>query len=623
MGKENKYRGGHVDSDTGNVYINDKSNYPRKKGEIDKETSDVYSSSGGIFDIRVKKLGNTEGKTYYRDYTFLFGTAHGEEKAGYINEKGEIISINNFTKTERVIGELRGKPENAFAYFSTRFEELEKKIYEFVEECEKIPDKASLLLKIRHQYNILENYNAIGDFEKLGKEIKYLEDESQKEWNDRYNLKNNLLNQALCLTDYSSDFYDARFIFFKLNKEWKEAGPLPGEEAKDLNKQWFNNSKKFFELAESQENERINSKKEIISEAQCLIDGDDFKMIGEKLKELSDNYKEIGKIFDIDKRQEIDDKFYGLIKSFSERKKEHFNLVKKEKEEIIEEIKEIIDSDENWKNKDGKIKELKNNFKNLGFCGDKEDEQEMWQILKDMIASYREKKETFFKKRDEESDTSITNKELIIEELIETIDSGLSWKEKNEIVKELSEKFKDTGRIYNKEKNDELWERFKEIKQNYFDKRTSFFENRNKEDTEAINEREEIIRELNNAIDSGLSWKEKNEIVKELSEKFKDASRIYNKEKSDELWEEFNSLKQSYYEDRTTFFKEKRIESIEWKKSKIEELEEKINHWQDVINNLNPGGRAEEIEEVMNEKISNAEERIETLEKEIEDLESR
>jgi len=388
MSKENKYKGGHVDVDTGNVYINDKSKYPRKKAEIDKETSDVYSTSGGIFDIRVKKLGNVEGETYYRDYTFFLGTMHGEEKAGYINEKGEIVSINNFTKTERIIGELKGKPENAFAYFSTRFEELEKKIYEFVEECRKIPDKASLLLKIKHQYGILENYNAIGDFQKLGKEIKYLEDESQKEWWGRYNFKNDLLNKAFTLTNCSFDFYEARFNFFELKKQWKDAGPLPGEEARELNQQWFDISKKFFELAKSQENERINQKKEIISQAQYWVSTDDLKIINENLKELSKRYKEVGNIFDKDKKKEINDEFYGLIKSFYERKQNHFDLVKKEKNSIVEKLEETINSNAKWKEKDEKIRELKNNFKNLGFCGDKKEDEEMWQTLNNQIENY-------------------------------------------------------------------------------------------------------------------------------------------------------------------------------------------------------------------------------------------
>ncbi len=546
MSKENNYKKGYINNESGRVFIEDKNRNLRHKGNFDKETGDVYSVSKVLCDVITvaeDNLGNVRDKVFYRNYTFFFGCGNGEEKAGYINEKNEIVCINNFTNEERIIGQLRGKPENALAYFATRFVALEEKINDFVDEYRSTNDKASCLLKIKHQYEILANYNALGDFEKLAKKIKDLESESQREWNIRYNLKSELLKQAAYLANYSDDFFQARLEFYGLLKQWREAGPLPGEKGRLLGQNWFENSKIFFEKAENQEYNRVHEKQKIISQARDWVNNPNLKLANQKLKEFSQMYKDIGGIFNRDKRTELDDDFYGMLKIFSERKTEHYSSVMREKQEIVREISGIIDSGQKWKEKDEKIKELKEKFKSLGFSGNKEEDQALWDEMQGKIEIY--------------------------------------WEDKNK-----------------------------------------YFEKRKNENQDAKDKKERIIDELKKIIDGSETFKEKDERIKELREEFKSAGSVGSKEENQALWNEFSEIANDYWEDKNKYFETKKQESINWKKNKIEELEEKIEHWEEVIGNLRPGRRAEEIEESLQEKIDNTKERISKLQEDIDNLEN-
>ncbi len=178
-------------------------------------------------------------------------------------------------------------------------------------------------------------------------------------------------------SDKISDWNEKTKEILDLQKKWEAIGGLPREHAKEVNKHFwssfksfFNNKNKFFKKLESQRDENLLKKEDLVKRAEGLKESSDWEKTAEQLKELQREWKDIGPIPEKN-RNEVYKKFKKACDTFFNKRREHSKEVESEykvnlrkKDEICVEIEKMVQ--EKVKDMD-RFKELQVLFNGIGF----------------------------------------------------------------------------------------------------------------------------------------------------------------------------------------------------------------------------------------------------------------
>ena len=190
--------------------------------------------------------------------------------------------------------------------------------------------------------------------------------------------KKKLIDEAEALID-SKDIAKAARKVNKLHRRWKKTGNLP---QKDENEMWdrfkaatdaFNDRKsENIDKLREQEEQNYEQKLELIKKAEELIDSEEWSKTHSELQKLMDEWKRIGPV-PRRKSGKIWKKFKEAMDHFYNRRREFFKEVKeerkdnlKEKEEVLEKLKEL-QSHENPIEAVNLAKPLQEEFKKAGY----------------------------------------------------------------------------------------------------------------------------------------------------------------------------------------------------------------------------------------------------------------
>ena len=215
-------------------------------------------------------------------------------------------------------------------------------------------------------------------------------------------------------------------------------------------------------------------KKKIIEQARKLLDKKEILVANRELDRLSEEYKKAGR----SATKEIDDELWNEFKQvkdeFYAKKRAYFEELDKsnaekraKKENIIERAKEVINV-ESIKEANAQMDALRKEWKEVGYSG-KGDEY-LWKDFTKVMDEFQEKK----KERHSEMLKLFEERAAKKEELIKTAKITLANSEftEEEIakVKNLRNEYKTIG-FAGKDKDDDLYQRFNEVIQKYFEEK--------------------------------------------------------------------------------------------------------------------------------------------------------
>ncbi|MBQ6366933.1 MAG: DUF349 domain-containing protein [Erysipelotrichaceae bacterium] len=119
----------------------------------------------------------------------------------------------------------------------------------------------------------------------------------------------------------------------------------------------------------------------------------------------------------------------------------------------------------------------------------------------------------------------------------------------------LFEEWKACGRA-DKEKDDELWAQFKEIRDQFFANKKEYFENLRASFAENKTAKEALIEKAKEA-NTLTSFKEINNIMNDLFEQWKKTGSA-GRENDDELWNAFNGERRAFFKNRNEYYEKMR-----------------------------------------------------------------
>ena len=236
------------------------------------------------------------------------------------------------------------------------------------------------------------------------------------------------------------------------------------------------------------------NKQELIALVKELLEEENLDDRANDLQLLRREYKYLlGRDEDSFAEQEETDKFIALFNELAKKEPKLLSSPYQEKKNIIEAARKLLDKKEILAaNKE--LDKLSDDFRKAGRAGSKEQDDELWNEFRQVKDAFYAKKKAFFEELDKANAEKRAKKEDIIERAkavieVENIREANAqmdalrkeWKEVGYSgkgdeylwkdfakVKNLRNEYKATG-FAGREKDDDLWQRFNEAIQKYFD----------------------------------------------------------------------------------------------------------------------------------------------------------
>ena len=271
--------------------------------------------------------------------------------------------------------------------------------------------------------------------------------------------------------------------FKKIFDRWKEVGPVPAEDARDLNATFRFLVDRFYDnLRLSQELRELDYKvnkeaKELLIRAVAELSTKDWSAsVGAELQRIHTAWKEIGPV-SLEDKEPLWEQFKAASSVLHEKRRVKFEAQKAQNSVRIEaktakvaEAEALRErapkSHQAWQNVTEKLNELRAELGKIGRTfGNQSDE--LWGRFKAVERWAYKERNVFYRERKKNLKSALDVKLAIVvkaEALAQRTDFGAAAKE----MKQLQQEWKDSG-FAPKKQTDELWARFRAAGNAFFD----------------------------------------------------------------------------------------------------------------------------------------------------------
>ena len=213
-------------------------------------------------------------------------------------------------------------------------------------------------------------------------------------------------------------------------------------------------------------------KKKIIEAARKLLDKKEILAANKDLDKLSDDFRKAGRAGSKEQDDELWNEFRQVKDAFYAKKKAFFEELDKanaekraKKEDIIERAKAVIEV-ENIREANAQMDALRKEWKEVGYSG-KGDEY-LWKDFTRVMDEFQEKKKERHGEMLKLFEERAAQKEELIKKAKILLANSEFTEEEIEKVKALRGEYKAIG-FAGKDKDDDLYQRFNEVIQKYFE----------------------------------------------------------------------------------------------------------------------------------------------------------
>src|SRR5688572_1626912 len=288
---------------------------------------------------------------------------------------------------ERQVGEVKEVEDESLQYFAYRFTQFREKVESLIRKIEESENKGSFLMKVLHLKEQIGKYDAIGDFEALHKKLVAAENEIKAAISR--NRDKNLSTKIAMITEAeglqeSIDWKETGERLKELRANWIKTGPVDKALNEEIEERFrtavehfFTRKKDFFEDKHAMINRTLDKYKALIDQAENLKNSEDFEGTTKLLKDLQNQWKEVGGNLPRKTTNELWTKFRAANNHFFERLSKRITETKTEskdkfmeanlarKKELVKEAEALINL-QNMQDATSKAKELQATWKKVG-----------------------------------------------------------------------------------------------------------------------------------------------------------------------------------------------------------------------------------------------------------------
>lgn len=309
----------------------------------------------------------------------------------------------------------------------------------------------------------------------------------------------------------------------ELRARWRETGPVPPHKSAEIwasYRHWNEQFAKHLELDRALYEEELRrnlaQKEEILKGLENLLKMPSAFKAVQFVQPYRKKWAETGPV-PREKAKELFEQFKDLLDKIYERRNEEYRKLqelwqknKEAKEALIAKAQEVAEGTlENFAQYQEKLKqldELLRQWKQIGRTAP-QDAESLWEQFAQVRTQVHKKWYEFKKKREEEWRRNLEKKLQLIEQAEKLLNPD-NWKSATAEMLKLQDQWKAIGPV-GKEKSEEIWKKFREIQDRFFEARKAFLEEipkiyqKNKEAKEAL-----IAAIENFEVPEGYSYKD-------------------------------------------------------------------------------------------------------------------
>ena len=214
-------------------------------------------------------------------------------------------------------------------------------------------------------------------------------------------------------------------------------------------------------------------KKKIIESAKKLLDKKEIIAANRELDRLSEEFKKAGRCSSKEQDDELWNEFRQVKDEFYAKKRAFFEELDKanaekraKKEDIINRAKEVCEKIDNIRDANAQMDALRKEWKEVGYSG--KGDEHLWKDFAKVLDEFQEKKKERHSEMVKVFDERAEKKEELIKTAKRLLANSEFTDEEIEKVKALRNEYKAIG-FAGKEKDDDLYQRFNEVIQKYFE----------------------------------------------------------------------------------------------------------------------------------------------------------
>ena len=287
------------------------------------------------------------------------------------------------------------------------------------------------------------------------------------------------------LVEEQGDMKDAFPKFREIQNRWRETGPVPQQNFRDVNDTYQLYVEKFYDLVQINRELRdldfrknLEAKTEFCEQAEALAENEDVVGAFKELQKLHEQWKEFGPVAK-EFRDSIWERFRAATAVINKKYQAHFEGLKEQqvqnleaKTALCEKVEAIaaqeIKSSSEWNALSKEIVALQGEWRKIGFATRK-DNQKVYDRFRAACDAFFSRKRDYYNEFKDNMNDNMSKKLAIIEQA-EALKDSTDWKKTSDTLIELQKQWKEIGAVPRK-KSEQLWKRFRAACDAFFNER--------------------------------------------------------------------------------------------------------------------------------------------------------
>ena len=399
----------------------------------------------------------------------------------------------------------------------------------------------------------------------------FLQQEAEKQENleKKLNIIERIKNMASSPEDANKNYNE----FKELQQQWKDIKNVPADKANELWRnyqlyveQYYDQLNLNREAREYDFKKNLGIKNHLCEAAEKLAEEPDVISAFHQLQELHQQFREVGPVAK-ELRDEVWTRFKAASTVINKRHQQHFdelrakeedNLVKKTA--LCEKVEDIVKDEHKganeWEKLTKEIIDIQAEWKKIGFAPQKMNVK-IFERFRAACDDFFSKKAAFFKEMKQRYNENIAKKQSLIEKA-EALMESTDWKVTTDKMIALQKEWKTIGAVP-KKVGDELWSKFLEACNKFFEARNAANAGTRNEERTNLDKKKAIISQLKELVEGNVD--DLQEKVKGLVDEYAKIGHVPYKEK-DKLYKQYHEVLDKLYDDLHVTTAKRRLDNF-------------------------------------------------------------
>ena len=386
----------------------------------------------------------------------------------------------------------------------------------------------------------------------------FLQQEAEKQENleKKLNIIERIKNMASSPEEANKNYNE----FKELQQQWKDIKNVPADKANELWRnyqlyveQYYDQLNLNREAREYDFKKNLGIKNHLCEAAEKLAEEPDVISAFHQLQELHQQFREVGPVAK-ELRDEVWTRFKAASTVINKRHQQYFdelrakeedNLVKKTA--LCEKVEDIVKDEHKganeWEKLTKEIIDIQAEWKKIGFAPQKMNVK-IFERFRAACDDFFSKKAAFFKEMKQRYNENIAKKQSLIEKA-EALMESTDWKVTTDKMIALQKEWKTIGAVP-KKVGDELWSKFLEACNKFFEARNAANAGTRNEERTNLDKKKAIISQLKELVEGSVD--DLQEKVKGLVDEYAKIGHVPYKEK-DKLYKQYHEVLDKLYDD--------------------------------------------------------------------------